>query len=514
MKDKFKIVSSIDIGSYNIRMVIAQINTQGDIKILEELRHHANIGKDTFSYGKVNVDTIQETCIILKKYSRLMKEYNVKHYKAVTTSGIREASNRSYIIDQIKMKTGLEVEIINNAEERFLTFKAIRDKLKNVKGIREEGSLIVNIGSGGVEISAYKDGNLRFTSYIKVGSLRLREMLSDIERVTLDFPQIMEEFIESKTYLIEPVIKDMKIKNFIGLGGGLRNIVNLCNIDNNENTAKVIKKDFLDKLYLDISRKSIEKVASTYSLDYSEAQTLLPATIIFNKFLSITEANGIYVPMVSLRHGILAEMVDNWYNTPRKKDFLNDIISSVKFIGKKFDYDEEHATHVQYLSTLIFDYLRRIHKLGDRERLYLQVASLLHDIGKFINLDKHHIYSYGIIKALNIMGFSNRELSIIANIVRYHSDENPNRIDKGYNRLDYNDQITVSKLCSILKLSDAMDIAHTQKVRNLDITYDSNNIYIKVQTKDDIILEKWTFMKNAEFFEEVFGMKVIIKHKG
>lgn len=514
MKSEIKIVSSIDIGSHNIRMVIVEINNKGETKTLEELRHHTNIGKDTFAFGRVEIDTIHETCDILKNFSKLMKEYNVKHYRAVATSGIREANNRTYIIEQIRMRTGLIVEIINSAEERFFTFKAIRNSLKDSRKIRQEGTLIVNIGSGGVEISAYKDGNLRFTSYVKIGSLRLREILSDIERVTLDFPFIMEEFIESKTYLIEPDIREMNIKNFIGLGGGLWNILSLCNYEEKGQASKIIKKESLYNLYNDISRKSIEGISSTYRLDYSEAQTLLPAIIIFKKFLSITKADYLYAPMVSLRHGIIADMVDDIFNTARKKDFLDDIISSVKFIGKKFKYDEAHAQHVQYLSTSIFDQLKRIHKLGDRERLYIQVAALLHDIGKFINLDKHYIHTYEIIKAHNIMGFSSREVNIIANIAQYHSEENPQLFHDNYSHLDYVDQIKVSKLSAILKLADALDIAHVQKVKNIDISYDKNKIYIKVETKENIILEKWNFMKNADYFEEVMGMKIIIKHKG
>ncbi|WP_432665814.1 HD domain-containing protein [Wukongibacter baidiensis] len=514
MKNKIRTVSSIDVGSYHIRMVVAEINKQGEITILEELRRHTNIGKDTFSDGKINVETIHETCKILKKFAKVMKEYGVKHYRAVSTSGIREADNRSYVIEQIRMRTGLEVEIINNSEERFLTFKAIRSKLKDSRKMREEGVLVVNIGSGGVEFSAFKDGNLRFTSYTKVGSLRLRELLADLEGQTLDFPIIMEGFIESKTYLIESIIEKMEIKHFIGLGGGLWNILNICNHNEIKGESKIIDKKDIDKLYSDIATKSIDQIVNTFRLDYSEAQTLLPATIIFRRFLNITKAKHIFAPMVSLRHGILAEMVDEWFDTPRKKDFLNDIISSVKYIGEKYNYDEKHASHIQYLSTSIFDQLKKMHKLGEKDRLYLQVASLLHDVGKFVNLDKHHIYTYDIIKAQNIMGFSNRELNIIANIARYHDEENPKRFHDNYNKMDYDDQITISKLSAMLKIADALDITHLQKIRDVEVSHNKDEIYFKTLTKEDILLEKWAFMKNSGFFEEVMGMKALIKHKG
>lgn len=63
--------------------MIAQINIDGSINVLEELVNITNIGKDTFSKGRIAVSTIRETCETLKGFTILMKEYKVKNYKAV-----------------------------------------------------------------------------------------------------------------------------------------------------------------------------------------------------------------------------------------------------------------------------------------------------------------------------------------------------------------------------------------------------------------------------------------------
>ncbi len=513
---KMRIVAAIDVGSNIIRMIIAEINAKGDIKILDELRNHSNIGRDTFSHGKISVDSIYEACKIINNYTQVMKEYNIRDYRAVSTSGIREAKNKSYFLEQIKMRTGLVVEIINNSEERLLTFKAIRDSLslEHAQKLRKDGVLVVNIGSGGVEISVFKDGNLRFTYYIKVGSLRLREILSDLEKVTLDFPHIIEDFVESKTYLLEPQIRDMKIKHFIGLGGGLRTITKLCGEIEGYNKESNISKESFNTLYDKVSSMTIDQMSITYNIDYNEAKILLPSIIIFKRLLGVTEANHMYTPMVSLRHGLLADMVDKWYDTTRKRDFLNDIISSAKYIGRKYNYDEDHAKHIGKIALKVFDQLKKIHKLGDEERFYLEISSVLHDIGKYVNLDKHNIYSQDLVKAQNLMGFSNRELGIISNIVRYHGDENPESFHEEYSKLNFTDQITISKLSAILKLADALDITHKGKINDLKINVKEDKVYFKVSSNYEILLEKWSFMNRASFFEEVIGMKAIINHRG
>lgn len=156
-----------------------------------------------------------------------MKDYKVNSYRAVSTSGIREAENREYVLDQIKTRTGLEVEVINNAQERFLMSKAIRNYMSSEMKFLDKGTLIVDIRSGGVEISVYDKGDLKLTEYLKIGSLRLKEILASLERRSLDFPGLMQEFIDSRIDFMKQILPKFNIKGFVGLGGELKTIIEL-----------------------------------------------------------------------------------------------------------------------------------------------------------------------------------------------------------------------------------------------------------------------------------------------
>src|SRR5450756_2597486 len=102
-----EIVAAIDVGSNALRMQIAEIKGNGKTHVLEDVRKAVTIGKDTFTYGKVRISTIYDVCEILAGYLKLIKEYRIKTYRAVPTSGVREAANRDYVLDQIHQKTGL-----------------------------------------------------------------------------------------------------------------------------------------------------------------------------------------------------------------------------------------------------------------------------------------------------------------------------------------------------------------------------------------------------------------------
>jgi len=507
MKKIFEVVASIDIGSNYLRLIIAQINIDGSINVLEELVKTTNIGKDTFSKGRIAVSTIRETCETLKGFTILMKEYKVKNYKAVATSGIREAENREYIIEQIRLASGMRVKIINSAEERFYIYKDLRNYYTSEGSRVLKESIIVNITSGGIEVSTYEKGKLMFTEYLKLGPSRLREVLGDLETKIISFPSIMEEFLESKMYLLKSKIKEMNIKNFIGLGGELNTILQLCKGKEKD----FIRREDIVRFYNDICNKTNEQIVDAYKIPIKKAELLLPSIIILNYFLKITNTKGIYAPKASLRYGILCDISDDLFHKERKNESLDDIINSVWYIALKYGVDEKHGKQIEKIALSIFDQTKKLHKLGDRERLYLQVASILHDSGNYVSFSDHEIHSYNIIITQSIMGLSDSEVILIANIVRYHINELPNYNYGSYQRLSNEDKITVSKLTAILKIAESLDISHKQKIADINIVNSQDKLLLKIYSQKDNLLEQWSFMNSREFFQEVMGIELEIK---
>ena len=509
-----EIAAAVDVGSNAMRMMIAEITSEGRIRPLEDLRKPTCIGRDTFNIGRIQVETIHRACDILKGFDRLMRDYQVERCRAVATSGVREASNREYLLDQIRMRTGLDVEVINNSQERFLTYKAIGDNLTDWPRIQDEGALLVDIGAGGVEISVYQGKGLQFTEHLKVGSLRLRELLSDLEKMTLDFPGIMEEFIESKTHMLSNILKNLQLKNFVGLGGELKSITNLCIGKKRAKQEKFIEKQALMDLYRSIRTQTKEQILEEYRIPAERAAILLPALILFKCFIELTEAQGIHTPMVSLRHGILTDMVDKQLNSKRQQTFLQDIISSVRYISRKYRSDEVHSTHVEGLALSIFDQTRPQHGLSDQERFYLQIAAILHDIGKYINFNHHDVLSYDIIHAVDIIGLSNREMRLVANVARFHSEERPLHHFQTYQELSAADKVIVSKLTALLLLADSLDITHKQKISGIETAVKGNVLEFTVDSVEDILLEGWTFEQKAGLFEETIGLLPRLRRSG
>lgn len=509
IRKDFETIAAVDVGSNAISLIIAQVNKDSTVIPLEDLYQPTHIGKDTFATGRIQVSSIYDLCDTLELFAKLMKQYRVKNYRAVSTSGIREAENREYVLEQIRVKSGLEVEVINSAQTRFWMYKAIRNLITNSGKNVKANTLVTDIGAGGVEMSFYHHGRLRFTEYIKVGSLRLREILANLERKNLDFPMLMEEFIESRTDYLKPILSKININNFIGLGGELKTIIDICNtiepIVNN-----YIKKDTIKLLYHKVYKLTAKQIVDEFSIQKNHAEILLPTVMLIYSFLKMSKTEGIYAPPGNLRYGLLMDMVDEIIDAAGKREALQDIINSVWYIADKYKVDREHAEYIEKLSLTIFDQTYKIHRLGEKERVYLQIAAILHDTGKYINLNNHDIQSYHIIRSQNIMGFSDNELELVANIARYHSHDIPISTDENYYLLENQDKIIVSKLTAILRIAEALDISHKRKIKELEISICDKEIKFNVWATADILLEDWNFSGNITFFEEVMGYRPIL----
>jgi exopolyphosphatase/guanosine-5'-triphosphate,3'-diphosphate pyrophosphatase len=159
----------------------------------------------------------------------------------------------------------------------------------------------------------------------------------------------------------------------------------------------------------------------------------------------------------------------------------------------------------------LFDQSKRLHNLGDEERLLLEVSALLQDIGHFINMVDHDKHSHYILKANPILGLSDRQQDIVANLVRYHRKSLPSADDPNLRSLAQRDRLMVTKLTALLRLAGGMDVSRSRRVLHLTLTEKKKSWVLTLHSRSDLTLEKWALNKRRVPFEEVFGVQLEIE---
>ena len=158
--------------------------------------------------------------------------------------------------------------------------------------------------------------------------------------------------------------------------------------------------------------------------------------------------------------------------------------------------------------------MKKIHGLGQRERLLLQLSTILHDCGKYISMANLGECSYSIIMATEIIGLSHMEREIVANVVKYnHLEFSYYEEMSRYSMLDREAYLKIAKLTAILRLANGLDRSHKQKFKNVRTQLKDNQLTITVDTNEDITLERGLFGARAGFFEEVYSVRPVIRQK-
>lgn len=502
--------AAIDVGSNELSLKIFEISKKSGIQEIEYVRHAIELGSDTYKYKKIRYELVNEMCEVLIQFSEKMKEYAVTDYIAYATSAIREASNSILILDQIKLRSGIKVKILSNSEQRFLCFKAIALKMSSFQQIIQKDTAIVDVGSGSIQISLFQHGSLQQTQNIKLGSLRIRELLGSLESQTDNFINLISEYINNEMVTFsELFLKDQKIEQVIATGDQLNFLMHLTSKRADE--KPVSAKDmyaFLESLLA----KPVDEFSKKIPISREQVSLLIPTALIYHKIFKQTNAKHIYFTGITLCDGIAAEYAERKEKILSEHDFTNDIICSAKNIATRYHYNRAHNENVASHALNIFDSIRKIHGLGKRERLLLEIAIILHNCGDFINLNHSRENSYNIIMSTEIIGISHMEREMVANLCRYSTDTFPhytNFMDK----FEKDTYIKLSKLFAILVVANALDKSHMQKITDMKVSLKQNILTITANTVEDITLEYGLFDEKATFFEEVYGIKPCIKQK-
>lgn len=184
-------------------------------------------------------------------------------------------------------------------------------------------------------------------------------------------------------------------------------------------------------------------------------------------------------------------------------------MASAHHLARKYHMDLPHGQQVAKLALSLFDQLQSLHRLGDEARLLLEVASLLHDIGQFIQPSDHEKHGYYIVKHSPLIGLSTAQKDLVANIIRYHRKEAPSLRDENFKNLSQKDRLTVTKLTAILRLADSLDISRSHAVQDVKVQPHARNGWELVLVGEgDMLLEKWQLRKRKKLFEEVFGVSL------
>ncbi|HET9252898.1 MAG TPA: Ppx/GppA phosphatase family protein [Candidatus Eisenbacteria bacterium] len=513
-KTKFPIrCAGMDVGSNAFRLVIAEFKSPTKYKVLDRMRVPVRLGDSVFRSQRIDDATMEAALDAFRQFREKMEEYEVVLHRAVATSATREAKNRGAFLERVHAETGLELEMIQGTEEARLVALGVRSKLAVERGL----SMILDVGGGSSEIAILGHGEILVVESHDVGGVRLLERAGEgpPERVY----KMVRATLDSSRFPILDFFKRRPLTRLVGTGGNIEALAEITSSNGSKNGASKSNEDReparvtlprLTRMLGQLSKLEPEERAKEYDLRPDRADVIVPAGAIFEYVAKRVRAKEIWVPFVGLVDGVLIDVARAARAEGKKELEVSQTRNSVLAIMKKYDVEPKHANRVSALAISLFDQLKSMHGLGKRDRLLLELAALLHEVGNFISAPGHHRHSYYIISQSPILGVTDSELRVVANVARYHRKAPPDASHEAYAELSSKDQDRVRLLAAILRVADALDHDHRQRVGAVRVKQRGSELRLKVRTKGDVSLDEWSVKDKGDLFEQEFGLKPVV----
>ena len=291
---KLKKFAAIDVGSNAIRVLISNIIESKEGVYFQKnalVRAPIRLGEDSFTLGEISKKNIKRMVKAMRAFKLLMKVHGVSHYQAFATSALREANNSIEVIDHVKKKAGIKIEIIDGRKEaEVISYSKLSEFLNSQKTF-----LFVDVGGGSTEFTIIDEGKRISSKSFKIGTVRLINDLVD-DRVW----KAIQGWIEKNA-------KHYRKITLIGSGGNINKLFKLSNIKEGK-PLSLIK---LNQIYLELESLTYEERLLKFELNPDRADVIIPAAKIYLKSLEWSGGQKIYVPKFGLSDGMIKYMYKN-----------------------------------------------------------------------------------------------------------------------------------------------------------------------------------------------------------
>ena len=293
-------LAAIDIGSNAARLLITEATpdkkNEPSFTKLSLVRVPLRLGFDVFDTGRISERKAGLLLHTINGFLNIAKAYEVTAMKTCATSAMREAENTPEIINMIKEKTGVEIEVISGSDEASFVFENhIAENLD-----KEHSYLYIDVGGGSTELTFFNNNELIFKESFSIGTIRLLK-----DQVSDNTWNEMKSFIKSKT-------KGFKTVEAIGSGGNINKVFSISK----RKDGKPLSYELLKDYYKELSNVSLSDRISIYKLKEDRADVIVPALKIYISVMRWADADHIYVPKIGLADGLVQHL---WYEQKRNQ---------------------------------------------------------------------------------------------------------------------------------------------------------------------------------------------------
>lgn len=463
-------IAAIDIGTNSVHMIVVRIRPDLSFEVIDREKEMVRLGAGGLDGKKLTHEAMTAALQALSKFERLARSHQVDEILAAATSATREAENGGEFLATIERQTGIKPRIITGTEEARLIHLAA------VYGVDSTGNtVVIDIGGGSVEITLGSRQAVKFARSFKIGVIRLTERFVTSDPIAGRDERRMVKYVGEQVDRYIGHIVGAGFDRVVGTSGTILSLGTVATSIDRGNAPEELRN-------LRVPAKSIRRVRKVVTgldleerlqvpgMDPRRADLVVAGSVLLDTLLRALDANEITLCDLALREGLILDYINEHGRDIARIDRYPDVRRrSTIELGERCSWEADHSKQVAKLALALFEGTRDLHGLGDKEKEWLEYASLLHDVGNHISYERHHRHSYYLIKNGDLRGFEPDEIEIMALVARYHRRAVPKKDHEGYTDLSADQRRTVRILAAFLRLAESLDRSRHGVIHHLEV---------------------------------------------
>lgn len=497
----------IYVGAASLSMIIGARGEAGVATLLEHLDKPLPLARDIFRTGTITRSTVEQAAGILSDYLATVREYGIPlaNVRLYNTNILAEAANHEIFLNRLQVSTGLVARLIDDGDMTRLVYQIGVRMLKKNAELRQGHTIISHIGPGNTRALYFKDGRLAAYSNYRLGIFRAREAVAGVDGESVQHLSHLEEHIRGVVDHLAQDYTGYPIDNHVAIGAEIQSVA--AELGPAKQGAFRITESELEKFTEKLAMLNPDQLVRRLHVHYTGGEGIVPA---LQTNLALARRFGddaLWIPEGDFHRELMTDLMSA---SPLTANFQDEVVQAACEIGVRYKTDRRHADHVAGFAQQLFRELQHLHALPPKYELVLRVAAVLHEVGMFISPREHHKHSLYILLHTEIFGLSTADREMVALLARYHRRYNPEPNHPTFSDLSREERMIVFKLAALLRIADALDRTHAQRIKTIQLRPEGNRLYILTPGVEDTTVEQIAINSKCDLFREIYGFDILL----
>ena len=518
-----RILAAIDLGTNSLHMVVVRIQPAlPAFTIIAREKETVRLGDRDQQTGNLKFEVMERAITTLQRFQKVAQSLNAEQIVAVATSAVREAPNGRDFLKQVESKLGLMVNLISGQEEARRIYLGVLSGMD----FHNQPHIIIDIGGGSTELILGDGHEPRSLSSTKVGAVRLTSELIATDPISNTEFQYLQAYVRG---MLERPVEDLQahlqlseLPRLVGTAGTIESLATiharekLGMVPSPLNGYQLSLKDIRDVVNRLRKLNNSERAALPGMSD-RRSEIILAGALILQEAMTLLKVEAVTICERSLREGIIVDwmlthgLIENrlcFQSSVRQRSVIN--------IAQKYQVNLEYSERVSKFALDLFDQTQGLlHNWGSEEKELLWASAILHNCGLFVNHSAHHKHTYYLIRNGELLGYTEAEIEVIANLARYHRKSAPRKKHESYQNLpSKKHRQMVNQLSALLRIAVALDRRQIGAIVVVNCEYcperKEMNLHLQpTHPNDDCALELWSLDYKKGVFEAEYGVKLV-----